>query len=136
MLSNNNLSFTTNNGKVTQSSKKRLKLIQCFKYKTKPTRLLFLQETHSDRKFEQKWIKAIKVLFFSHTNFCGFLTSYFEQKQLQIKTSKQIIIDVSINDSEYILINLYNANTEKDQINVLNNLYELLEEFDTYPKSS
>ena len=34
-----------------------------------------------------------------------------------------------INDSEYILINLYSASTEKEQIVVLSNMLVLLEEF-------
>ena len=37
---------------------------------------------------------------------------------------------VSVNDSEYILINFYNAGTENKQINVLTNMFVLLEEFD------
>ena len=44
-----------------------------------------------------------------------------------------LILVVSINDSEYILINLYNAHTEKEQIDVLSNLFQLLEDFDTNP---
>ena len=38
-----------------------------------------------------------------------------------------MILDVFINNSEYILINLYNANTEKQQTDVLNNMFVLLE---------
>ena len=45
-----------------------------------------------------------------------------------------LILDVSINDSEYILVNLYNTKTEKEQIDVLNNMFVLLEKFDTDPK--
>ena len=44
-----------------------------------------------------------------------------------------MILNVSINDSEYIFINLYNANNKNEQINVLNSLFALLEEFDTNP---
>ena len=47
-----------------------------------------------------------------------------------------MIPDVCINDSEYILINLYNAKTEKEQIDVLNNRFVLLEKFDTNPKKT
>ena len=47
-----------------------------------------------------------------------------------------MILDVSINDSEYILINLYNANTEKDHRDVINNMFALLEKFDTNRKST
>ena len=48
-----------------QSSKKRLKLIQYFKGKIGSTGVLFLQETHSDSKVEQKW----KVNFKGHVCF-------------------------------------------------------------------
>ena len=41
-----------------------------------------------------------------------------------------LILDASINYSEYILINLYNANTEKEQINVFSNMFALLKKFD------
>ena len=41
-----------------------------------------------------------------------------------------LILDVSVNDSEYILFNLYNANAEKEQINVYSNMSALLEKFD------
>ena len=55
-------------------------------------------------------------------------------KQETDKEGRILILDVSINDSEYILINLYNANTEKEQIDVLNNMLVLLEKFDTNKK--
>ena len=54
MLPNNSVSFITNNVKGMQSSKKRLKLMQYFKYKIGSTGVLFLQETHSDSKVGQK----------------------------------------------------------------------------------
>ena len=47
-----------------------------------------------------------------------------------------LILNVSINDSEQILINLYNANAEKDQIDLLNNMFVLLEKFDTNPRKT
>ena len=55
-------------------------------------------------------------------------------KQETDKEGRILILDASINDSEYILINLYNANTEKEQIDVLNNMLVLLEKFDTNKK--
>ena len=45
-----------------------------------------------------------------------------------------MILDVSINDSEYILLNWYNSKTAKEQINVCNNMFVLLEKFDANPK--
>ena len=60
MFSNNSLSFITNNVKGMQSYKKRLKLIQYFKDKIVSTGVLFLQETHSGSKVEQKGNKDFK----------------------------------------------------------------------------
>ena len=45
-----------------------------------------------------------------------------------------LIRDVAINDSEYILINLYNSDNAKEKIDVLNNIFVLLEKFDTNSK--
>ena len=60
MLPNNSVSFITNNVKGMQSSKKRLKLMQYFKEKIGSNGVLFLQETHSDSKVEQKWKEDFK----------------------------------------------------------------------------
>ena len=76
--------------------------------------------------------------FFSHrkTNSCGVLTAYFAKETFNVKkqeTDKEfriLILDISVNESEYILINLYNANTEKEQINVFSNMFALLKKFD------
>ena len=67
-------------------------------------------------------------VFFCHgkTNSCGVLTVDF---------CRILILNVSINDSEQILIK-YNANAEKDQIDVLNNMFVLLENFDTNPRKT
>ena len=45
-----------------------------------------------------------------------------------------LIRDVAINDSEYILINLYNSDNAKEEIDVLNNIFVLLEKFGTNSK--
>ena len=76
--------------------------------------------------------------FFSHgkSNSCGVLIAYFGtgtftvKKQRTDKEGRILVLDASINDSEYILINLYNTNTKNEQIDVLSNFFELLEEFD------
>ena len=115
MLPNNSVSFITNNVKGMQSSKKRLKLMQYFKDKIGSNGVLFAQETHSDSKVEQKWKEDFKgPIFFSwKSNSCGILIAYFGtgtfivKKQQTYKESPILILDVSINDSEYILLNLY-----------------------------
>ena len=53
------------------------------------------------------------------------------KKQQTDKEGGIVILDVSINYSEYILINLGNTNTtENEHIDVLSSLFEILEEFD------
>ena len=81
-------------------------------------------------------------MFFSHgkTNSCRVLTAFIGNQTFNVKkqeTDKEgriLILDVSVNDSEYIIINLYNANTGKEQINVFSNMFALLKKFDTNPK--
>ena len=116
--------------------------MQYFKDKIGTIGVLFLQETHSCSKVEQKWKEDFKgPIFFFHgkSNSCGVLIAYFGtgtfivKKQQTEKKGRILILEVSINDSEYILINLYNANTENEQINVMSSLFELLGEYDISP---
>ena len=109
--------------------------MQYFKDKIGSTSLSFLQETQSDSKVEQKWKEDFKgpvvvvVVFFCFC-FCV-LIAYFGtgtftfKKQQTNKESCILILDVSISDFEYILINLYNANIENEQIDVLSSMFEL-----------
>ena len=118
--------------------------MQYFKEKIGTTGVLFLQETHSSSKVEQNWKEDFKGhIFFSHgkRNSWGVLTAYFGKETFTVKiqeTDKKgwiLILDISVNDSEYILINLYNTNTDKEQINVFSNMFALLEKFDINPKN-
>ena len=139
MTSFDNLSFITNNVKGIQSMKKRLKLIEYFKSKITTHGILFLQETHSSSDDEQKWRDNFGGnTFFSHgkRNSCGVLISYIGTHNFIVNNQKTdndgriLILDVTINDVNFVLINLYNANTETEQVSVLNNLSSLLEKSD------
>ena len=68
------------------------------------------------------------ILSHGKTNSCCILTAYFETENFTVK--KQRTYHVSINDSKYILINLYNVNTDKEQIDVLRDLFALLKKLD------
>lgn len=48
------------------------------------------------------------------------------KKQKTDKEGRILILGVPVSDSEYILINLYNGNTQKEQINVFSNMFALL----------
>ena len=58
------------------------------------------------------------------------------KKQETDKEGGALFLDVSVNNSEYILINLYNANMEKEQINVFSNIFALLKKFGINKKNS
>ena len=100
---------------------------------------MLLQETHSSSDNEQKWPDNFGGnTFFSHgkRNSCGVLIFYIGTYNFVVTNQKTdnngqiLILDVTINDVNFVLINLYNANTETEQVSVLNNLSSLLENFD------
>ena len=43
-----------------------------------------------------------------------------------------MILEVTIEDTDYFLINIYNANTVQHQLKTLQNLSTLLERFDSF----
>ena len=55
------------------------------------------------------------------------------KKQETDKEGHILVLDICVNDSEYILINLYNAKTKKEKIMI--NIFLLLEMFDINPKN-
>ena len=134
-----NFNFITNNVKGLQSSKKRLKLFEYFRDKLSSNGILFLQETHSTINNELKWRDEFKgSLHFSHgkSNSCGVLIGYLGNKPFNVinefsdKNGRILILEVDFDDCEYLLINLYNANTEKEQLVTLNDLDALLSKID------
>ena len=71
---------------------------------------MFLRETYSNRKVEQKWKEDFHgKVFFSHgkTNSGGVLIAYIGTEIFAVKkqqtdhSGRVLILDVSINDSEY-----------------------------------
>ena len=49
-------------------------------------------------------------------------------KKPTLLSEQTTILDVTIDDQDYILINLYNANTESEQLEVMHQLALMLEE--------
>ena len=45
------------------------------------------------------------------------------------KKGRVLVLDVQIDDSDFLLMNIYNANTEKEQVSVLNELSTILSNF-------
>ena len=46
------------------------------------------------------------------------------------KKGRPLVLDTRIDGSEFLLINIYNANTEKEQVSVLNELITILSNFE------
>ena len=59
------------------------------------------------------------ITFFGKNKICV-------NSQITDKHGRMLILDVTIDGSEYILVNIYNANTEDKQLKVLNDLSELM----------
>ena len=81
----------------------------------------FLQETHSTIKNKNTWVNDFnRRVFFSHgaSNSCGVLTAYLGKtsfvfnKQKTHKAGRILILDLTLHTDQYILINLYNTETE------------------------
>ena len=78
-----------------------------------------------------------KILcFFSHgsTKSCALAIGFCGLKSLHIIDKKSdengriLIIDAKVNDEKFLLVNLYNSNTEPEQIKTLDTLKNLLED--------
>ena len=100
---------------------------------------IFLQETHSSTKDEQKWKDDFKYpMFCSHdkTNSCGVAIGYYGSSSFNFinkisdKKGGILILGVTVNDDNFLLINLYNSNTKSEQIVTLSALQNLLEKID------
>ena len=138
-MANFNINFISNNIKGLQLNKKRAKVFEYFKRKIGPSGILFLQETHSSKEAEVKWSDEFQgQMFFSHgkTNSCGVLTAFYGLQNLSVNktvsdnSGRILILDTKIDDYMFLFINFYNANTEKEQIQTITTLTNLLKEFD------
>ena len=124
----NNLSLISNNVKGFEAISKRIKIFDYLKNYVTSNGFIFLQETHSSVKDEKLWIDEFEgQLFFSHgkTNSCGVAIGFVGKKALNILNIKHnlgriLVIEVKIDDSVFVLINIYNANTESEQLHTLN----------------
>ena len=76
-------------------------------------------------------------LFFSlgKTNSCGVAIGFVGTTTLNILKIRRdnlgriLVIEVKIDDSVFLLINIYNANTKSEQLQTLNDLINILETF-------
>ena len=83
-MTDNVITFISNNVKGIQTSQKRMKLFEYLKSYVATNGFVFLQETHSSIKDEKKWEDEFRSkLFFSNekANSCGVSTGYYGTKK-------------------------------------------------------
>ena len=92
---------------------------------------IFLQETHSSEDALKKWRNDFQgERFFSDgtANSCGGLTGFLGNRKMKcdkIRTDYNgsiIVLEAEIDDEIFLLINLYNPNTEAEQVKTLGEL--------------
>ena len=132
-MNSNQINMISNNVNGIQSTKNRIKMIQYFKNKLLLQGILFLQETHSTESNEASWRDEFNAsLFFSHgsSNSCGvgFLGQFNVNilNQMCENKGRILILNATIDAKNFVLINLYNPNTENEQIEVLNTLLTMM----------
>ena len=126
------------NTKGLKSFSKQIKVFKYLKSQIFNNGIICLQETHSSENTRDKWKNDFKgELYFSHgtTNSCGVMIGFTPTKKISVsKVSKDnngriLIVEVTIEDSAFLIINLYNANTEPEQIKTFCELDKLLDDF-------
>ena len=100
---------------------------------------VFLQETHSVLNLEKTWkFQWGGDIYFSHgtSNSTGCAIAFSKDFSVKIvnqstdNDGRLLILEAIINNKKFLLINLYNANTESDQLTVLDELTSKLDGLD------
>ena len=119
--------FLSNNVNGLKSSKKHIKMFECFREKISNNGIIFLQQTHSSMDTFNNWRNDIKgEVFFSHgsTSSCGVMIGFLGSKKFQLsKINKDdhgriLIVDANIDDQNFV----------SEQINTICELNKLLDD--------
>ena len=130
--------FITYNVKGLQQKNKRIKIFNYLKENLKNGCAL-LQETHSDNKNEKKWASDWRgKLYQNHgeRNSRGVAIGFSENfdftelRYEQDNCGRLQLLSFKHNDKLFLLINIYNNNTESEQVETLKRLDILLGNFD------
>ena len=129
------LHFISNNVKGLHNSLKRIKIFEYSKNNLGSNGFLLLQETHSSLTDEKKWADDLNgPIFFSHgrTNSCGVAIGYIGSNKVDVlekkmdKNGRILILDVKVDETNFVLVNKYNPKTETEQVATLHDLDKML----------
>ena len=125
------IGYVTNNVKgLSNSQNKRLNIFKHLKSMIKNRGFIFLQETHSCEKsvkdFKEDFGKDDDLIFCHGASnargvaigICGKL-DYAIKKQINDNQGRYLILNLTLGAREYVLVNFYNENIEKDQLKLL-----------------
>ena len=133
---NSGITFISNNVNGIQNSVKRIKLFEYLKSYVTGNGFIFLQETHSCINDEIKWRDEFNgELFFSHgkTNSCGVAIGFYGSKTIEQinkisdKSGRILLVEATIDDTVFVLINIYNTNIESEQLEALSDLVSIID---------
>ena len=68
---------------------------------------------------------GVLIAFYGNLKICV-------ENKVNDNDGRVLILEATINGSDYLLINLYNANTEKEQLTTIKNLNNLLKDFEDF----
>ena len=111
-----NLRFISNNVKGIQKLGKRIKIFEYLKNSISSNGFIFFRETHS--------------------SYCGVAIGYVGSKSFVLanqttdKNGRLLLIEVIVDDVKFVLINIYNCNTESQQLLTLTELHKILQNVD------
>ena len=129
-MNSDNLKLISNNVRGVQKSVKK---------SISPNGFIFLQETHSSVDDEKGWCDELNGnLYFSHekTNSGGLAIRYVGSKSFVLanqtydKNGCLLLIEPIVDDVKFVLINIYNCNTESQQLLTLTKLHKILQNVD------
>ena len=124
-MNSDNLKFISNNVKGIQNSEKRIKISEHLKNSITPNGFIFLQKTHSSVDDKKRWCDELNYnLYFSlgKTNSCCVAIAYVGSKSFVLanetadKNGRLLLIEAIVDDVKFVLINIYNCNTESQQL--------------------
>ena len=123
-----------------RSNGKRMIIFNWLNTRTSDQTIIFLQETHSERSDENSWTTQFgcEKIFYSHgqRNARGVLIGvrkHLDFKLEDIRSDDEgrfLILKCIIQDTPFLVVNIYNANYEHEQVKVLQTIKSLIYELD------
>lgn len=138
-MENFNFQVTTLNVRGMRNCKKRRKMIHWFSKHEASKGITFIQETHTTPECMQEWKNIFRgEIFMSHgsNNSKGVAVLIGEKLDHKIKEyivderGRYVIMSALIQGCEFVLINIYQPNEEKYQIETLKELFKKLNTLD------